>query len=115
MIDLNDNNLPENIIPWGSTLLNWAFAQPEIYEQGYTPWEKHFDQLLEKFQLEKNPTKLTLALIIILKMYFVELKFDEEESENEEEKIKIFMEEAEGRINKVLSPSAFLVVGSRIE
>ena len=104
MIDLNDNSLPENIVPWGSALLNWTFAQPETYEEGYTPWEKHFDRLLEKFHLAEDPTKLTFALIILLKMYFVELKFDEEESENEEEKIKIFMEEAEGRINKVLSP-----------
>ena len=87
MIDLNDNSLPENIVPWGSALLNWTFAQPETYEEGYTPWEKYFDRLLEKFHLAEDPTKLTFALIILLKMYFVELKFDEEESENEEEKI----------------------------
>ncbi len=108
MIDLYDENLPENIVPWGATLYSWAYAEFEKYysDEEESPWEKHFDVLAKKFNMEQDHTRLIFVLIILFKMYFIEFKIKEED-EDDEEKINIFMQEAERRISNVLFHSRF--------
>ncbi len=108
MIDLYDENLPDNIVPFGATLYCWAYDKFKKYhlDEEESDWEKHFELLIKKFNLEKNHTRLLFVLIILFKMYFIEYKIKEEDEDNEE-KIKLFMQEAERRISNVLFHSTF--------